>query len=201
MKDEIKFRKKWNVVASRKLLTNFVCVILFGLLPLFLWAQAPQPPVIQDTIPQDSLLRISVLAPDSTQQILADSLKQAFRDSMQRSAELKSRVNYHARDSIIFDLDGKLLQLYGEVSLDYEDIKLTADRVTIDWGTNTLYAEGTPDTSGQIIGPVMVGYISDLTGSLGIGLLFSGMVLLIGSYLSYQQKTLIPEGRASLTSM
>ena len=152
MKDEIKFRKKWNVVASRKLLTNFVCVILFGLLPLFLWAQAPQPPVIQDTIPQDSLLRISVLAPDSTQQILADSLKQAFRDSMQRSAELKSRVNYHARDSIIFDLDGKLLQLYGEVSLDYEDIKLTADRVTIDWGTNTLYAEGTPDTSGQIIG-------------------------------------------------
>jgi MFS-type transporter involved in bile tolerance (Atg22 family) len=55
--------------------------------------------------------------------------------------------------------------------------------------------------SGQIIGPVMVGYISDLTGSLGIGLLFSGVVLLIGSYLSYQQKTLIPEGRASLTSM
>jgi len=55
--------------------------------------------------------------------------------------------------------------------------------------------------SGQIIGPVMVGYISDLTGSLGIGLLFSGTILLIGSYLSYQQKTLIREGRASPTSM
>jgi hypothetical protein len=47
----------------------------------------------------------------------------------------------------------------------------------------------------------MVGYISDLTGSLGIGLLFSGTILLIGSYLSYQQKTLIREGRASPTSM
>ena len=45
--------------------------------------------------------------------------------------------------------------------------------------------------TGQIIGPVMVGYLSDLTGSLGIGLLFSGAILLIGSYVGYQQKSLI----------
>jgi len=44
---------------------------------------------------------------------------------------------------------------------------------------------------GQIIGPVIVGYLSDLTGSLGMGLLFSGAILLIGSYISYQQKSLI----------
>ncbi len=44
---------------------------------------------------------------------------------------------------------------------------------------------------GQIIGPVIVGYLSDLTGSLGIGLLFSGTILLFGSYISYQQKSLI----------
>jgi predicted MFS family arabinose efflux permease len=46
---------------------------------------------------------------------------------------------------------------------------------------------------GQIVGPVIVGYLSDLSGSLGIGLLFSGTILLIGSYISYQQKSLIQE--------
>jgi MFS-type transporter involved in bile tolerance (Atg22 family) len=45
--------------------------------------------------------------------------------------------------------------------------------------------------TGQIIGPVIVGYLSDLTGSLGIGLLFSGAILLLGSYVGYQQKSLI----------
>jgi len=45
--------------------------------------------------------------------------------------------------------------------------------------------------TGQIIGPVIVGYLSDLTGSLGIGLLFSGAILVLGSYVGYQQKSLI----------
>ena len=44
--------------------------------------------------------------------------------------------------------------------------------------------------SGQIIGPVIVGYLSDLTGSLGIGLLFSAGILLLGSYISFQQKAI-----------
>jgi len=44
--------------------------------------------------------------------------------------------------------------------------------------------------SGQIIGPVIVGYLSDLTGSLGIGLLFSAGILLLGSYIAFQQKAI-----------
>lgn len=41
---------------------------------------------------------------------------------------------------------------------------------------------------GQIIGPTMVGYLSDITGSLGVGLLFSGIVLLLGSYVAFLQR-------------
>ena len=44
--------------------------------------------------------------------------------------------------------------------------------------------------TGQIIGPIMVGYLSDLTGSLGLGLLFSAGILLFGSWVAFQQKAI-----------
>ena len=43
---------------------------------------------------------------------------------------------------------------------------------------------------GQIVGPVVVGWIADGEGGLQRGLLFSAMVLLLGSYFAWQQKPL-----------
>lgn len=47
---------------------------------------------------------------------------------------------------------------------------------------------------GQILGPFLVGLISDLTGSLGIGLLFSCLIMLISSLTGYRQKALASMG-------
>ena len=44
---------------------------------------------------------------------------------------------------------------------------------------------------GQIVGPVVVGWIADGEGGLQRGLLFSAMALLLGSYFAWQQKSLI----------
>ena len=44
---------------------------------------------------------------------------------------------------------------------------------------------------GQIVGPVVVGWIADGEGGLQRGLLFSAMALLLGSYFAWQQKPLI----------
>ncbi len=43
---------------------------------------------------------------------------------------------------------------------------------------------------GQIVGPVVVGWIADGEGGLQRGLLFSAMALLLGSYFAWQQKPL-----------
>ena len=62
---------------------------------------------------------------------------------------LKSKVQYHAEDSIIFDVEGKGLFLYGKAELTYENLVLKAERISIDWNTNMLYAHGIKDTIGD----------------------------------------------------
>ena len=47
---------------------------------------------------------------------------------------------------------------------------------------------------GQIFGPFIVGLISDAYGSLGVGLLFSGVIMFISSMIGYRQKSLASVG-------
>ena len=47
---------------------------------------------------------------------------------------------------------------------------------------------------GQILGPFLVGLISDLTGSLGIGLLFSTLIMMISILIGYRQKAIASVG-------
>ena len=88
----------------------------------------------------------------------ADSIKSVDSLSMLRKSSLESPAFTVARDSIIEDFsDGKkMIYYYGEVSVEYGNMKLTADYMEYDLGTSTLYARGTKDTTGVITGmPVM----------------------------------------------
>ncbi len=88
----------------------------------------------------------------------ADSIKSVDSLSMLRKSSLESPAFTVARDSIIEDFsDGKkMIYYYGEVSVEYGNMKLTADYMEYDLGTATLYARGTKDTTGVITGmPVM----------------------------------------------
>ena len=103
--------------------------------------------------------------------VLSDSLR-AVRDSIHRAdsiasidslrmlkkSSLESPAFTTARDSIIEDFsDGKqMIYYYGDVSVTYGNMKLTADYMEYDLKTATLYARGTKDTTGVITGkPVM----------------------------------------------
>ena len=103
--------------------------------------------------------------------VLSDSLR-AVRDSIHRAdsiasidslrmlkkSSLESPAFTTARDSIIEDFsDGKqMIYYYGDVSVTYGNMKLTADYMEYDLKTATLYARGTKDTPGVITGkPVM----------------------------------------------
>lgn len=110
--------------------------------------------VVTDTIPEisDSLRHVL----DSTHR--ADSI--AAHDSLEmlKKSSLEAPAFTTARDSVIEDFsDGKrLIHYYGDVSVTYADMKLTADYMQYDLATSTLYARGTTDSTGVITGkPVM----------------------------------------------
>ena len=66
--------------------------------------------------------------------------------------ELKSPVKYHARDSIRVNIMNEIVYLYGEATVDYEDMHLEADYIVIDLNKKELYAEGITDSTGIITG-------------------------------------------------
>ena len=113
----------------------------------------------------------SVVKADSVAPVLSDSLR-AVRDSIARvdslnrrdSLELMSKSSLDApaftaaRDSIVEDFsDGKkMIYYYGDVSVTYGNMKMTADYMEYDLATGILYARGTADTTGTVVGrPVM----------------------------------------------
>ncbi|MBK9637774.1 MAG: LPS-assembly protein LptD [Bacteroidetes bacterium] len=66
--------------------------------------------------------------------------------------DFKSKVSYYAEDSIVYDLDTGMVFLYGNAWMTYEDIRLEADYIDIDFSTKVLSAKGLPDSTGAIAG-------------------------------------------------
>ena len=103
--------------------------------------------------------------------VLSDSAR-AVRDSIHRADSIhkldsvrmlsKSSLDVPAftaaKDSIVEDFSNgkKMIYYYGDVSVSYGNMKLTADYMEYDLETATLYARGSKDANGQTVGrPVM----------------------------------------------
>ena len=96
--------------------------------------------LIPDTIPKkDSLLS----SPDTVISTV---------DTTIDTESLKSKVKYHARDSLRVDIENELVYLYGNAVVDYEDLHLNADFIKINFEKKEIYAEGTVDSTGALIG-------------------------------------------------
>ncbi len=101
------------------------------------------PSVLSDTLPPDQVLARDSLPPDSTQ--LADTVKVPEGD-------IKTTIQYHADDSIYFDVAKQIIHLYGNGHIDYGEISLDAAYIQIDWVNNMLTAQGMPDSTGAMAG-------------------------------------------------
>ncbi len=102
----------------------------------------------QDTtaIPLDSLMADSTILTPA--QILAgDTLKEE-----PSSGGIDAEVHYSAEDSVVMSIDGKKIFLYKTAQVSYLDIKLEADYIEFDMTNNEVFAEGLPDTLGNIVG-------------------------------------------------
>lgn len=85
----------------------------------------------------------------------SDTTKKIRRDTIQfRSSKdsLDGPVDYHADDSMVFDVPGKKLLLYGKTSnVKYIDNKLSAPSIEFDQRTNLVKAHMQKDSTGKVI--------------------------------------------------
>lgn len=105
-------------------------------------------PMADDSLPAGAIDSVAVR--DSS--AVSDSLDLLKRSSLDEPAFTA------AKDSIIEDFSNgqRMIYYYGDVSVTYGNMKLTADYMEYDLNTQTLFARGTKDTAGVITGqPVM----------------------------------------------
>jgi lipopolysaccharide assembly outer membrane protein LptD (OstA) len=79
----------------------------------------------------------------------ADSVK-VPQDSVK--GDITTTIKYSARDSIVFQVKDRIVNMYGESSIDYGDISLKAAKTKINYQTNILSAEGDQDSTGKAVG-------------------------------------------------
>lgn len=75
--------------------------------------------------------------------IRADSMMRA------RSNGIDAPVKYSAEDSLVYDAESGIAYLYGNSKVDYENMKLTSDKVHMNLDKSTVRATGTVDSTAE----------------------------------------------------
>ncbi|WP_400193752.1 putative LPS assembly protein LptD [Hymenobacter sp. B81] len=66
--------------------------------------------------------------------------------------DIETTVKYKAQDSIRFDVQTRVADLYREAVINYGDMNLEAARITVNYGQNLITAEGQADSTGKVQG-------------------------------------------------
>ena len=99
---------------------------------------------IPDTTKMDSLqLAIYHHNKSIDDSIRADSLMRA------RSNGIDAPVKYSAEDSLVYDAESGTAYLYGNSKVDYENMKLSSDKVHMNLDKSTVRATGTADSTAE----------------------------------------------------
>lgn len=70
---------------------------------------------------------------------------------------LDAPVSYKASDSMVLDVPGKTITLFGKGNVKKQDMDLSADSISLNQATQMVTAVGRKDTAGNVIGkPVMI---------------------------------------------
>lgn len=96
-----------------------------------------------DSIPQ----RAYTILPDTS---LRDSL---YKDTVRKSkSALEEPASYSAKDSITFDYTNSRAHLFGGSQVNYQNLQLTADDISLSLDSSLVHASGRPDSTGAIQG-------------------------------------------------
>ena len=105
----------------------------------------------EDSLAQKKSFSDISIEEDSLTTVLADTL---VTDSTTKKQEdvLDAPVSYQAEDSLVWIVSNAKAYLYKNSQVDYQKIGLTAEQITVDIDTKTVYAHGVKDSTGKEIG-------------------------------------------------
>ena len=83
-----------------------------------------------------------LLAGDDSLGVIADSVR-----TFEMSSSVDTLVTYVAKDSIVYKLSSKKMLLYGSSDIKYGDIAISSARISLNWESAVILAEGIPDTA------------------------------------------------------
>lgn len=69
---------------------------------------------------------------------------------------IQAVIHYKAEESMFFDIKNKTVHLYGGAFVEYDNIKLESEEVSLDWPKNTITAFSKKNESGEIQQKVVV---------------------------------------------
>ena len=76
-------------------------------------------------------------------------------DSLSSQGTLTSTILYTAKDSVIYNLDLRNMELWGKARVDNEDTNVKAPKIVIDLDTSLFHAYGNADTSKKVADPAV----------------------------------------------
>lgn len=106
----------------------------------------------------DTIDVVDFQAPGDSLLMVMDSLENEINSSdsipvrTTSGNEIGSEVEYTATDSLVFSLDGGMVELYGDARITFEDIELTAAYIRYEMDRNLVIANGITDSTGKISG-------------------------------------------------
>jgi hypothetical protein len=81
-----------------------------------------------------------------------DTIVRTAVDTLVDNETLESKIDYKAKDSIVYLAQKKIAILYGEANVVYESMNITASAIEIDYSSNIITAYGMPDSTGKLAG-------------------------------------------------
>ena len=151
----ILFTVLFLIVSQRAISSSFDEKLFLYKKDTFAFIPTDTIPVISDTIPSkpkienfDSLINKKNQATQWNDSLahVEDSLNRLKRST------LEDPVAYEAKDSIVFIMDSKNAYLYGSGKVEYQNITLTSENITMNMDSSIVHAVGVADSLGRLYG-------------------------------------------------
>ena len=91
-----------------------------------------------------------------------DTIQKKEAEPPSKKNDIETTINYTAKDSMIFDIKGQKLYLYGDTHIDYGNISLEAEQTSINWNNRTIASQFRYDTLGRKRGKPVFSQGSDV---------------------------------------
>jgi hypothetical protein len=129
-------------------LYKIIITYIFLVAPFLILAQEPTISVAPQQQEPDSILTEYYSLQDTT--VIDSTSIDTMGMANEEKPVIDAPIDYTAADSMIVSLDGQKVYLYNQAKVTYQNIELEAYYIELDLETKEIYAEGIPDSLGEM---------------------------------------------------